>query len=96
MKESAFLWDPSKNEQNRIKHKVGFEIAQCAFNDPLRVIARDVKHSTIDEQRFFCYGLVDENILTVRFTLRDGKIRIFGAGYWREGRKKYYEKNSLH
>ena len=96
MKEPAFLWDYSKNEQNRIKHKVGFEIAQYAFNDPKRVIARDVRHSTADEQLFFYYGLVEENILTVRFTLRDGKIRIFGARYWREGRKKYYEKNNLY
>ena len=53
MKESNFLWDDLKNEQNRIKHKVGFEFAQYAFNDPKRVIARDRKHSTDDEQRFF-------------------------------------------
>ena len=96
MKESNFLWDDLKNEQNRIKHKVGFEFAQYAFNDPKRVIARDRKHSTDDEQRFFCYGTVEGNIMTVRFTLRNEKIRIFGAGYWREGRKKYYEKNNLY
>jgi uncharacterized protein len=94
MEESDFLWDYSKNEQNRIKHQVGFESAQYAFNDPKRIIARDNKHSTADEQRFFCYGLVKGNILTVRFTLRSGKIRIFGAGYWREGRKKYNKKNN--
>ncbi len=33
--------------------------------------------------------------MTVRFTIRDNKIRIFGAGYWREGKKKYEEKNKL-
>ena len=62
MKESNFLWDDLKNEQNLIKHKVGFEIAQYAFNNPKRVIARDRKHSTDDEQRFFCYGTVEGNI----------------------------------
>jgi uncharacterized DUF497 family protein len=96
MIESDFYWDDSKNELNLAKHKVSFEIAQFAFSDPKRVIARDVKHSTANEQRFFCYGLVKGNIITVRFTLRNGKIRIFGAGYWREGRKKYNEKNNLY
>jgi len=36
---------------------------------------------------------VDDGILTVRFTYRDEIIRIFGAGYWRKG-KKTYEKNN--
>jgi hypothetical protein len=30
-------------------------------------------------------------LLTIRFTYRDGKIRIFGAGEWRKGRKRYEE-----
>jgi uncharacterized protein len=41
------------------------------------------------EPRFFCYGEVDGRILTVRFTLRNGNIRIFGAAYWRKGQKRY-------
>jgi hypothetical protein len=36
-------------------------------------------------------GKVNNRIITVRFTYREGKIRIIGAGYWRKG-KKYYEK----
>lgn len=96
MVESDFYWDHLKNELNLTKHKVKFEIAQYAFSDPKRVIARDIKHSTAFEQRFFCYGLVQGSVMTVRFTVRNGKIRIFGAGYWREGRKKYNEKNTLH
>ena len=46
-----------------------------------------------DEKRYFCFGEVDGAILTVRFTYRDNIIRIFGAGYWRKG-KKTYEKNN--
>ena len=33
----------------------------------------------------------DEGILTVRFTMRGQNIRIFGAGYWRQGKKRYEE-----
>ena len=36
-------------------------------------------------------GLVDEKVMTVRFTYRGEKIRIIGAAYWRKGRKLYEE-----
>ncbi|MCX5703542.1 MAG: BrnT family toxin, partial [Candidatus Omnitrophica bacterium] len=49
------------------------------------------KH-TEKEERFFCIGKVEDRILTVRFTYRGNKIRIFGAGLWRKG-KWYYEKD---
>jgi uncharacterized DUF497 family protein len=37
------------------------------------------------EERFYYIGNDGNGILTVRFTMRNGNIRIFGAGYWREG-----------
>ena len=92
MRHTNFDWDPEKNIDNLDRHGVPFEIAQYAFNDPKRTISFDHKHSTKKEKRFFCYGKVDKQVITVRFTIRNSKIRIFGAGYWREGRKKYYEK----
>jgi uncharacterized protein len=45
------------------------------------------------EKRFYCVGRVFNGIMTVRFTYRNNKIRIIGAGYWRKG-KKIYEKES--
>ncbi|NLG16320.1 MAG: BrnT family toxin [Fibrobacter sp.] len=93
---SNFEWDNRKNYQNIEKHNISFEIAQYAFNDPDRVIALDRKHSTYKEKRFFCYGKVQNHIVTVRFTWRNGNIRIFKAGYWREGKDVYYEKNKIY
>jgi uncharacterized DUF497 family protein len=87
---SNFEWDASKNRINQSKHGIGFELAQHAFFDPLRVIAEDLDHSS-GEQRYFCFGRVDDAVVTVRFTWRREKIRIFGAGYWRKG-KAIYEK----
>ncbi len=43
----------------------------------------------------FCYGKVDGVVMTVRFTYRNSKIRIFGAAYWREGISIYDKKNNL-
>ena len=90
-----FEWDADKDRENREKHGVSFGIAQHAFADPLRVIAQDVTHSK-QEARFFCFGCVGEGILTVRFTYRDGIIRIFGAGYWRKGKRIYEQENHIH
>ena len=91
----SFEWDNHKNSQNISKHGVSFTEAQQAFYDPLRVIARDTRHSTRSEKRFFCFGRLDEHVVTVRFTVRKGIVRIFGAGHWREGRRRYEEANGL-
>lgn len=75
-----FDWDPAKDRVNVDKHGVSFALAQSAFADPRRVIAQDLSHSS-EEARYYCFGRVEDGILTVRFTLRDGAIRIIGAGY---------------
>lgn len=90
-----FEWDSQKDCINQSKHKVSFAEAQFAFTDPYRIIAIDSKHSTTEETRYFCFGKVEDRILTVRFTYRKGNIRIFGAGYWREGRDRYEQKKKI-
>ena len=94
MSKSSFEWDDAKDVQNQRKHGVAFLVAQYVFADPLRVILEDGKHS-MDENRFYCIGRVGDGILTVRFTYRNNIIRIFGAGYWRKGKKLYEEQNRL-
>lgn len=89
-----FDWDENKDILNQEKHGVSFVEAQQAFLDPGRVIALDLEHSH-HERRYYCFGKVDHDILTVRFTYREKVIRIFGAGYWRKGRK-VYEKTQIH
>lgn len=88
--DTDFEWDAGKDISNVEKHGVSFAFAQRAFLDAKRVIAEDMSHSKV-EKRYFCIGNVNGEILTVRFTWRDNKIRIFGAGYWRKG-KQIYEK----
>lgn len=90
--EPSFEWDEAKDRINRAKHGVSFALAQMAFFDPHRVIAEDVAHSG-GEPRYFCFGKVDAGIMTVRFTYRAGRIRIFGAGYWRKGKTIYEQQN---
>jgi hypothetical protein len=49
---------------------------------------------SITESRYYCFGKIDNEILTVRFTYRGHKIRIIGAGYWRKGRNIYEKEKS--
>jgi len=90
--EPSFEWDEAKDRLNRAKHHVSFALAQAAFFDPRRVIAEDLEHSGA-EPRYFCFGQVADGIMTVRFTYRAGRIRIFGAGYWRKGKSIYEQQN---
>ena len=92
---ALFDWDPAKDEENQRKHGVSFREAQLAFLDPRRVIADDLAHS-MDERRFYCFGWVVNRVMTVRFIVREGTVRIIGAGYWRRGRGIYEAIQRLH
>jgi len=94
MKAPDFEWDDSKNLDNISKHGVSFQDAQQAFQDEQRVILEDSSHSD-NEQRYFCLGKVCGEIMTVRFTYRDGKVRVFGAAFWRKGKKRYEKENNI-
>jgi uncharacterized DUF497 family protein len=95
MAKTRFEWDSKKDHENRNKHGVSFAVAQFAFADPNRVIAEDRSHSS-KEKRHYCFGLVENEVLTVRFTYRGDVIRIFGAGYWRKGKQFYERENKIH
>jgi len=92
---AGFEWDFDKDAENQQKHGVSFSLAQEAFLDPKRVIARDLAHSE-SEERFYCFGSVGGGILTVRITYRKYVIRIMGAGYWRKGKRIYEQENAIH
>ena len=80
MKGVYFEWDEKKDKQNYKKHGVTLILAQYAFADPNRIIAEDTRHSQV-EKRYYCFGKVGDKIMTVRFTYRQNRIRIIGAGY---------------
>jgi uncharacterized DUF497 family protein len=92
---TRFDWDPAKDLANQQKHGVAFAEAQLTFADPHRVIAEDLSRGGA-ERRYFCIGQVGAGILTVRFTHRPGVIRIFGAGYWRKGKRLYEHETQVH
>lgn len=96
MSESDFEWDEAKNLENQQKHGISFFQTQHAVLDKNRIIAKDISHSR-QEQRYYCFGLNEDRngILTVRFIYRSERIRIFGAGYWRKGKKIHEQTNKI-
>ena len=95
MPKTAFGWDPDKDNVNRRKHGIPFSFARRAFWDQRRVIARDLTHSD-KEERYFCFGEIEREVVTVRFAYRGHTIRIIGAGYWRKGKTAYEKENKIH
>ena len=87
-----FEWDDAKDRTNRVKHGVPFALAQLAFFDPRRVIAEDLAHE-VPNPAISVSARLQDGIMTVRFTYRSGRIRIFGAGYWRRGKRIYEQQN---
>jgi uncharacterized DUF497 family protein len=85
----SFVWNTRKELVNIKKHGINFTTAAKVFLDPKRKIFLDYEHS-VSEERYFCIGKVGGRVITVRFTYRQDWIRIYGAGYWRKG-KRYYE-----
>ena len=94
VRKATFEWDENKNSLNKEKHNISFEESQFAFSDIKRIIAKDIEPSK-KEDRFYCFGKVNENIVTVRFTFRNNRIRIIGAGYWRKGKHIYEKENKI-
>ena len=80
--------DPIKNAENKRKHGITLYEARKAFDDPGGFSARNKLHSS-EEFRLFRYGKIKERVCTVRYVIRAGKIRIFGAGFWRKGETTY-------
>lgn len=88
-----FEWDADKECENQLKHGMNFSEATLAFSDPKELFAIDAKHSS-DEQRWFCFGKVGQRVATIRFTIRSGRIRLLGAGFWRKGEQVYEKENT--
>jgi uncharacterized protein len=91
MSELPFEWDPIKAEINRQKHGVSFEEAETVFDDPLAVIFDDEAHSTYETREIIVGHSLQNNLLFVCFTERDGTIRIISARRATVRERKDYE-----
>ena len=82
----VFEWDDEKNEINKRKHGISFEVALYVFADENRL---EEKHSD-EEDRYISIGFVN-GVLVVVHTDRENAIRIISARPAdKRERRKYY------
>lgn len=89
-----FEWDADKAEENKRKHGISFSEAAETFSDPDGFTMEDKRHSEKEERFYWIGKTTSGNILTTRYTRREGRIRIIGSAEWRDFRKLYNEKAS--
>lgn len=61
-----WTWDPDKNEINKLKHGISFEIAEMALRGPLSVTENDPYQS---EERFRTTGTLRGTVIVIVHTL---------------------------
>jgi uncharacterized DUF497 family protein len=92
-----FEWDPDKDEMNRKKHGVSFEIACRVFGDPFALVEQD--RIERGEYRWQTLGMVEGYLLLlVAHTVRNEDemeiIRIISARRAsRKERRRYEQEN---
>jgi uncharacterized DUF497 family protein len=77
MRDNQFEWDDRKAARNAKKHRVTFEAARLAFEDPRAIDRLDLDEP--DEDRTLLTGLAYDVLLTVCFSERGRRIRIISA-----------------
>lgn len=84
-------WDPKKARANLRKHKVSFEEAATALQDPMAATGPDPDHS-IGEERYITFAVSAAGRLLVIAHSDDGdNIRIISARTASKGERKIYE-----
>ena len=88
-----FEWDLSKAKINLKKHRVTFEEAITAFDDPFALIERDEEHSSAQEIREALIGEAEPGVLVIIFTIRHaGEVyRIISARKASRKERRLYE-----
>jgi len=92
-----FEWNKKKNQLNKKKHGLSFEIASFAFQDSFLLSVPDNRHS-YHEERWQSLGLIHEILIYVAHTVEEDEngeeiIRIISARAATSAETKRYYAN---
>ncbi len=68
-----FEWDEAKNQRNLRKHRVRFETAVLAFDDPYALTQRD--ESSDEEERWITFGTIGQGAILVVYTCFEVEVK---------------------
>jgi uncharacterized protein len=81
-------WDNNKAASNLIKHKIDFEDAKNIFLDSTRLEREDKRD--YNETRIQVIGMVNQVVLFVVYTKRNGRYRIISARRANKNEQRQY------
>jgi uncharacterized DUF497 family protein len=81
-------WDNNKAASNLIKHKIDFEDAKNIFLDANRLEKEDKRD--YDETRIQVIGMVNQVVLFVVYTKRNGRYSIISARRANKNEQRQY------
>lgn len=81
-------WDNNKATSNLIKHQIDFEDAKNIFLDPNRLEREDKRD--YNETRIQVIGIVNQVVLFVVYTKRNGRYRIISARRANKNEQRQY------
>ena len=76
MRDDEFEWDDDKAASNFNKHRVTFEVARSAFEDPDSI---DREDPDPDEERYSRLCRLDHRVFVVVWTRRGKRVRIISV-----------------
>lgn len=92
-----WTWDDAKSASNKIKHKLGFDLAVYAFDDPLHITLPDPCEG---EERWRTFGQIQHVLILVVHTdplLDNGRVlkpgRIISARRATSHERRLYEES---
>jgi uncharacterized DUF497 family protein len=97
MSNIRFEWDARNDDQNRIKHRIGFAEASTVFGDPLSITIPNSEHGAAEE-RFVIVGASFRGrllVVVVVHTVREERIRLISARAATKAEKRAHEEGSL-
>lgn len=94
MQDGHFEWDDVKAKSNLKDHKVDFEFARRAFDDPDAIDNLDDREDH-DEDRINRLALIEGYVFFVTYVMRGERFRIISArGANRREQIEYFENRS--
>lgn len=94
-KDIDFEWDERKSQLCERQRGFSFRYAAEAFKDPKLITLLDLRED-YKEQRWICYGHINDRLYCIVITIRTQKIRIISARKANKRERNKYDYYLLH
>jgi len=87
-----FEFDKDKIELNKRKNGISFESAKQLWRDSNRI---EIPTKWVDEERFILIAMLEKELWSAVFTLRERRIRIISVRKARDNEKEIYNSSRI-